>query len=104
MAAYNEVIRSRAHARGWTFVDPNTVYSAALARTDAQGRYPQIRKCQLLSSAATPAQFQAAVLNSCPVTGATAASSFFGAAVSLDGVHPSGSFHFQFAGAIVEAM
>jgi lysophospholipase L1-like esterase len=63
------------------------VAAALASRTN--GRADQLRKCQDLATATTAAQFQAAVLNTCPVTGPTAAPNFFGALSSFDGVHPS---------------
>jgi hypothetical protein len=84
VAAYNATIQGIAASRNWVYVDPNAVFSAALT-TVVSGRYTEIRKCQLLPSATTAAQFQTAVLNSCPVTGATAASPLGGSIFSQDG-------------------
>ena len=85
---YNATIAQIAAANGWAYVDPNVIVAAALA-SRTNGRADQLRKCQDLPSATTAAQFQAAVLNTCPVTGPTAAPNFFGALSSFDGVHPS---------------
>jgi len=92
IAAYNAAIKAAADANGWLYVNPMDILRPELARVTS-GRYNQVRKCQLLATAATAAQFQTAVLNSCPVTGATAAPNFFGALISLDGVHPSTAAH-----------
>jgi len=85
---YNATIAQLAAANGWAYVDPNVIVAAALA-SRTNGRADQLRKCQDLATATTAAQFQAAVLNTCPVTGPTAAPNFFGALSSFDGVHPS---------------
>jgi len=82
--AFNNTIQTIAMNRGWVFVNPNTVFASALATTES-GRYQDIRKCQLVATAATAAQFQTAVLNSCPVTGPTAAPNIGGRVFSLDG-------------------
>jgi lysophospholipase L1-like esterase len=92
IAAYNAALKAAADANGWLYVNPMDILRPELARVTS-GRYNQIRKCQLLATATTAAQFQTAVLNSCPVTGATAAPNFFGALISLDGVHPSTAAH-----------
>ena len=92
IAAYNAALKAAADANGWLYVNPMDILRPELARV-ASGRYNQVRKCQLLATAATAAQFQTAVLNSCPVTGATAAPNFFGALISFDGVHPSTAAH-----------
>ena len=80
---YNTTIAQLATANGWAFVDPNVIIAAALA-SRTNGRADQLRKCQDLATPST-----AAVLNTCPVTGPTAAPNFFGALISFDGVHPS---------------
>ena len=85
---YNAAIAQIAAANGWAYVDPNVIVAAALA-SRTNGRADQLRKCQDLAAATTAAQFQAAVLNTCPVVGPTAAPNFFGALASFDGVHPS---------------
>jgi lysophospholipase L1-like esterase len=92
IAAYNTAIKAAADANGWAYADPNAILGPLLA-TKTAGRYQNVRKCQDLATAATAAQFQAAVLNSCPVTGATAAPNFFGSLISFDGVHPSSAAH-----------
>jgi lysophospholipase L1-like esterase len=93
VAAYNQSIHAAATARGWLYVDPNEILLPFLAQRDAQGRAQALRKCQDLAAATTPAQIQAAVLNTCPVTGPTGAPNFFGSLVSFDGVHPSSEAH-----------
>jgi lysophospholipase L1-like esterase len=96
IAAYNAALKAVADANGWLYVNPMDILRPELARTGTgatAGRYNQVRKCQLLATAATAAQFQTAVLNSCPVSGPTAAPNFFGALISLDGVHPSTAAH-----------
>ena len=105
VAAFNEAIRLAAQQKGWVYVDPNTILSPFLQEKDAAGRYQRIRKCQDLRSATTPAQFQAAVLNSCPVTiTGFAAPNFFGSLISFDGVHPSTEAHRILAGRMAEAI
>lgn len=103
IAAYNAALKAAADANGWLYVNPMDVFRPELARVTS-GRYNQVRKCQLLATAATAAQFQTAVLNSCPVTGATAAPNFFGALVSLDGVHPSTAAHVLIARALAASI
>jgi hypothetical protein len=93
VADYNAALAAAAATNGWLFVDPNLILGQYLMERDADGRYPWLRKCQDLATAATPAQLQAAVLNSCPVTGPTAAPTFFGTLMSHDGVHPSAAAH-----------
>ncbi|HEV7587002.1 MAG TPA: hypothetical protein VGO40_02635 [Longimicrobium sp.] len=96
IAAFNAALKGAADANGWLYVNPMDILRPELARVGTgatAGRYNQVRKCQLLATAATPAQFQTAVLNSCPVTGPTAAPGFFGALISYDGVHPSTAAH-----------
>ncbi|HEX9937007.1 MAG TPA: SGNH/GDSL hydrolase family protein [Longimicrobium sp.] len=90
---YNAAIQAAANANGWAYADPNAILGPLLIQKNAQGRYQNVRKCQDLGTATTAAQFQAAVLNSCPVTGATAAPGFFGTLISFDGVHPSTAAH-----------
>jgi lysophospholipase L1-like esterase len=85
---YNAIIAQLAAANGWAYVDPNIIIAGALA-SRTNGRADQLRKCQDLPNAATAAALQLAVLNTCPVTGPTAAPNFFGALISFDGVHPS---------------
>ena len=92
VAEFNQALSALATQNGWAFIDPNPVAAPLLTQTDANGRFQQIRKCQLLPTATTAAQFQQAVLNSCPVTGATSAPNMFGVMVSLDALHPSAEF------------
>jgi lysophospholipase L1-like esterase len=104
VAAYNATIQAAAAARNWAFVNPNTLLQAQSALS-AAGRYQVIRRCQLLATAATPAQFQAAVLNSCPVTGPTAApGGFYGSFFSTDGIHPATAGQALLAGAVAAAI
>jgi GDSL-like lipase/acylhydrolase family protein len=100
---YNAKLKSIADANGWLYVNPMDILRPELARTTS-GRFNQVRKCQLLATATTAAQFQTAVLNSCPVTGATAAPNFFGALISYDGVHPSNAAHLLVARALATAI
>jgi hypothetical protein len=103
VAQYNAAIQAAATANNWIYVDPNTIFAPFLVEKDAAtGRYQRVRKCQDLATAATAAQFQAAVLNSCPVTGPTAAPNFFGSLMSFDGVHPSTEAHRILAGRFAE--
>lgn len=94
---YNTKLQALATANGWLYVNPMDILRPFVALNGASavtnGRYNQDRKCQLLATATTAAQFQTAVLNSCPVTGATAAPNFFGTLISFDGVHPSTAAH-----------
>lgn len=92
IAAYNAAIKAAADANNWAYVDPNAVLGPLLA-AKTSGRYNNVRKCQDLLTATTAAEFQAAVLNSCPVTGPTAAPNFFGNLITFDGVHPSSAAH-----------
>lgn len=92
IAAYNTAIKAQADANGWAYADPNAILGPLLvAKTGAL--YQNVRKCQDLPTATTAAQFQAAILNSCPVTGPTAAPGFFGSLITFDGVHPSSAAH-----------
>jgi len=107
IAAYNAAIKAAADANGWLYVNPMDILRPELGRVTTgatAGRYDQIRKCQLLATAATAAQFQTAVLNSCPVSGPTAAPNFFGALISYDGVHPSNAAHTLIARALAGAL
>ncbi|HWK88798.1 MAG TPA: SGNH/GDSL hydrolase family protein [Longimicrobium sp.] len=103
ITAFNQAIQAAANANGWAYVDPNAVLVPYLLERTA-GRTDRIRKCQDLPAATTASQFQTAVLNTCPVTGPTAAPNFFGSLLSFDGVHPSTAAHVilaqQFAVAI----
>jgi lysophospholipase L1-like esterase len=85
---YNATIAQLAAANGWAYVDPNIIIAGALA-SRTNGRADQLRKCQDLPMAMTPAALQLAVLNTCPVPGPTEAPNLFGALISFDGVHPS---------------
>jgi lysophospholipase L1-like esterase len=101
--AFNSAIQAAATANNWLYVNPNEILLPYLLEKDAAtGRYPRLRKCQDLAAATTPAAFQAAVLNSCPVTGPTAAPNFFGSLMSFDGVHPSTQAHVILAGAFAQ--
>lgn len=111
VTAYNNAIEQAATANNWLYVNPNQVLQPFLQNNTGQGatpvvagRYQYLRKCQALGSATTSAQFQAAVLNSCPVTGTTAAPNFFGALMSFDGVHPSTAAHVILANAFAAAI
>lgn len=106
VAAYNAKLQAVATANGWLYVNPMDVLRPYLTGASAVtgGRFNQVRKCQLLATAATAAQFQTAVLNSCPVTGPTAAPGFFGALISYDGVHPSTAAHTLVAKALAGAI
>jgi hypothetical protein len=98
VARFNDAIQAAATANNWVYVDPNLILQPFLTEKDTNGRYQRLRTCQDLPAATTAAQFQAAVLNSCPVTGPTAAPNFFGSLMSFDGVHPSTEAHRVLAG------
>jgi lysophospholipase L1-like esterase len=100
---FNAVIAAAAAANGWAYFDPNTIIAAALT-TRVQNRTNLLRKCQDLATATTAAQLQAAVLNTCPVTGPTAAPNFFGSLISFDGVHPSSDGQILLANGIAAAI
>jgi hypothetical protein len=89
---YNAVISSIATARNWIYVDVNAFLAPLRAETTS-GRHNRLRKCQLLPAATNAAQFQTAVLNSCPVAGPTTAPNLFGSLSSFDALHPSAEFH-----------
>lgn len=89
---FNAVISSVATARNWIYVDMNAFLAPLRAQT-ASGRHDRLRKCQLLPGSATAAQFQNAVLSSCPISGGTAAPNLFGSLSSFDAVYPSAEFH-----------
>ena len=97
MIAYNDALRELAQARNWVFVDPGTLAAPLLAERTTEGRANQIRACQGLATATTAAQFQIAVLNTCPVIGATAAPNHFGAFLSFDGITLSTAAHERIA-------
>lgn len=100
VAQFNAVIAHAAAVNGWAYLDPNPLVLAALAFRSPLGRADQLRKCQDLPLATTPATLQAAVLNTCPVPGPTAAPNLFGAFMSYDGVHPSAAGHVLLASAL----
>jgi hypothetical protein len=107
--AFNTALAQRAQQNGWIYVDPNPALLQLAGERDAQGRYQRLRKCQELANAQTAAQFQAAVLQSCPVpnTGATAAfaaPNFFGSLISFDGLHPSSEAHVVVTNLLVDAI
>jgi hypothetical protein len=101
VAEYNAAIQARAEANNWIFVNPN----ALLAPYVQQGPpYDMARKCQMLADPASFASEQAftnAILQSCPVTGPTAAPGLFGILISFDGVHPSAAAHRIVANALI---
>jgi hypothetical protein len=68
-------------------------FLAPLRAETASGRHDRLRKCQLLPGAASAAQFQNAVLSSCPVPGATTAPNRFGSLSSFDALHPGAELH-----------
>jgi hypothetical protein len=98
--AFNASISAFASEHGWIFLNPNTLLESDRAATNEDGRFQLLRKCQLLATATTAGQFQTAVLNSCPITGSTAAPNFFGLLVSFDGVNFSAEYHQLLAGTI----
>lgn len=109
IAQYNAALEAAAAANGWAYLNPNAVLAPYLQQQNAQGLFQFLRKCQLLATATTPAEFQAAVLRSCPVpaSGATApfaAPNFFGSLMSFDGVHPSTAAHVILANAVAGAI
>ena len=89
---FNAAISSIATARNWIYVDMNA-FLAPLRAEAASGRNDRLRKCQLLPGSMNAAQFQNAVLSSCPVSGGTAAPNQFGSLSSFDALHPSAEFH-----------
>lgn len=101
--AFNAAIKAAADAKGWLYVDPNTILNSFLPVKDAQNRYQRIRKCQELLAAlqtGSAATIQSAVFRSCPVpptpntpTAPFAAPNLFGTLISFDGVHPSTEAH-----------
>jgi phospholipase/lecithinase/hemolysin len=101
---FNAALATAAAANGWMYQDPNQILAPMLTQPNAQGRFDFVRKCQLLASATTPLALQTAVLNSCPVTGPTAAPNFFGSLISFDGVHPSAAAHTFLAGTFAAAI
>ncbi|HEX2204655.1 MAG TPA: SGNH/GDSL hydrolase family protein [Longimicrobium sp.] len=121
IAAYNTALRTAATANGWIFVNPNTILQPLLNDTTVRtpstptaitGLYNNVRKCQLLATATTPAQIQNAILKSCPViaSGATdprapfVAPNVFGRLISFDAVHPSSAAHTFLAGTFADSL
>jgi hypothetical protein len=105
VTAFNAAIEAAATANGWLYVNPNLILQPYLAEETTVGGLPlhqRLRKCQDLAAATTPAAIQAAIVTSCPVTGATAAPNFFGSLMSFDGVHPSSEAHRVLTGAFAE--
>jgi lysophospholipase L1-like esterase len=66
----------------WLYIDPMAILNPFVNDP------ARLRKCQGLATATTPAQFQAAVTNTCPSLTAG-----FGSLISFDGVHPSSAAH-----------
>ena len=89
---FNSVISGIATARNWVYLDMNAFLAPLRAET-ASGRHDRLRKCQLLPGAASAAQFQNAVLSSCPVSGATTAPNRFGSLSSFDALNPGAELH-----------
>ncbi|NIP81706.1 MAG: SGNH/GDSL hydrolase family protein [Gemmatimonadetes bacterium] len=86
---FNAYIQQQADANDWIYVDFNTAYlQPVLTEPD------NLRKCQLLPTATTPAEFAAAVQASCPVDlNPATEQTFFGDYISFDGIHPSAAGH-----------
>lgn len=78
--AYNTAIADAVQQNGWIYVDPASMLAPVVANPD------DIRKCQGMDTASTPAAFASVVANNCPGPTAT---NFFGALISYDGIHPS---------------
>ncbi len=76
----------------WIYVNPNTF--ADQPGAPVRDNPTLVKKCQGLRTAATAAEFMAAVVNTCPLADAA---NPFGQLVSLDATHPSTFFHQQFA-------
>jgi lysophospholipase L1-like esterase len=107
VAQFNAAIQAVAAANNWAYVDPNPLFAQLAAQTttvSGQALFQNVRKCQALATATTPAAIQSAVLRSCPVTGPTAAPNFFGSLFSFDGVHPSTAAHRILAGTFAAAI
>lgn len=96
VAAYNAALEAAAQQRGWLFLDPNTVFGPALADPS------QVRKCQGLPTASTPAEIGQAIATTCPNLQDPGVG--FGALISLDGVHPSTAAHVLIADALAAAL
>ncbi|HET9440142.1 MAG TPA: hypothetical protein VFO52_08220 [Longimicrobiales bacterium] len=101
---FNNALAAMATQNNWAFVDVRSLLTPRMLEKNASGRYTQVRLCQDLPTATTAAQFQAAVLNSCPVTGPTAAANFFGALFSFDGQTLAPAGHALLADAAVAAI
>ncbi|HKJ93819.1 MAG TPA: SGNH/GDSL hydrolase family protein [Longimicrobiales bacterium] len=80
--AYNTAISAAAQQNGWIYVDPASMLAPVVANP------ADIRKCQGMDTASTPASFASVVANNCPGPSATA-SFTFGSFISYDGIHPS---------------
>ncbi|CAN5867649.1 SGNH/GDSL hydrolase family protein [soil metagenome] len=92
---FNALIRARAEARRWVYIDANAILSSALANPN------QLRKCQGMGGASTGEQAIAVLRTTCPYPGAP---NFFGALVSFDAIHPSAEGHRLIADAIAAAL
>jgi len=102
IAEFNQAIASRAAAEGWIYIDPNQI----LLPLAMEGPpFNRLRKCQMLSTAETPEQFQQAIALSCPVPPAMGgAPNFFGSLISFDGVHPTAEAHREVARSMATAL
>lgn len=78
--AYNRVISAEAAERDWVYVDPNALLLTLAADTSAIRPFPAFPPDP--ASATTP----------------------FGSALSLDGIHPSAATHVTIANALVQAI
>ena len=101
LAAYNVALQQAASANGWAFIDLAPMLQALVNSRDANGRTNEMRKCQDLAAATTASQLQAAVLNTCPITGPTGAPNVYGNSLSFDGVHPSAAGAKLIANAVI---
>lgn len=102
VAAFNAAIEAAAEENGWIYIDPNLLVLPYLADGPP---FDYDRKCQMLASATTPAHFQQAVVQSCPVPPELGgAPNFFGSLISFDGVHPSSLAHRIVANAMIDAV
>lgn len=104
VADFNNALTAMATQNNWAFVDVRSLVAPRMLEKNASGRFTQVRLCQDLATATTAAQFQTAVLNSCPVTGTTAAPNFFGALFSFDGQTFAPAGHALLADAAVAAI
>jgi hypothetical protein len=84
VAAFNAALSATAAAYGWLWLDPAELLAPLLADP------AQIRKCQGLLEATTPAAFSAALTGACP---SDTTPHPFGRIISLDGIHPSTDGH-----------